>query len=97
LLLDRSGQRLRTEDLAPVDWVATFAPELERSLSMNVDTIRGKWEQIKGRIRSEYGKRTGHVPSRLKGSAQEGAGKIQEGVGRAKDASRRADTPARKN
>ncbi len=52
---------------------------------MNKDSIRGRWEAFKGKVKKEYGEATGDRRTQVKGAAQEGAGKVQGGIGDAID------------
>ena len=52
---------------------------------MNKDQVRGKWEELKGKVKKEYGEMTGDRKTQLKGAMQEGAGKVQRGAGDAID------------
>ena len=52
---------------------------------MNKDIIEGKWSQIKGQIREQWGKLTDDDVDVAEGNADYLAGKIQERYGLARD------------
>lgn len=52
---------------------------------MNKDQIRGKWEELKGKVKRSYGDATGNRKTQAEGAIQEGGGKFQEGVGKVRD------------
>lgn len=52
---------------------------------MNTDTLKGKWEQIKGELKSTWGKITDDEWETTKGDAQSVTGLIQNKYGHAKD------------
>ncbi len=52
---------------------------------MNKDQIRGRWEELKGKLKKGYGDATADRPKQAEGAIQEGAGKIQKGVADAVD------------
>lgn len=56
---------------------------------MNKDTLQGKWTQLKGRIRKQWGKLTDDDLDQIQGDAEILAGKIRERYGRAKEDARR--------
>ncbi len=59
---------------------------------MNWDQISGNWEQMKGSVRSAWGKLTDDEVEQVKGDRQKLAGKIQERYGIAREeAERRID------
>ena len=59
---------------------------------MNWDVIEGKWEQLKGQVRTKFGKLTDDDIEQARGKKQELAGKIQERYGIEKaEAERRLD------
>ncbi len=49
----------------------------------------GTWEQLKGRVRQQWGKLTDQDLERLQGHGEELAGKIQQRYGLAKDEAER--------
>ena len=51
---------------------------------LNDDELRGKAEQIKGRVKDADGKATGDERLRDEGAADEAAGKVQETFGKAR-------------
>jgi uncharacterized protein YjbJ (UPF0337 family) len=48
---------------------------------MNKDSIRGRWEAFKGKVKKEYGEATGDRKTQIKGAVEEGVGKVHQGVG----------------
>jgi uncharacterized protein YjbJ (UPF0337 family) len=60
---------------------------------MNTDQIQGKWEQIKGEAKLQWGKLTDDDLDQIEGNAQKLAGRIQERYGYEKErAQREVDT-----
>ena len=57
--------------------------EVHRKM-LNDDELRGKADQVKGRVKDAIGRATGDEQLRDEGAADEAAGKIQEGVGKAR-------------
>ncbi len=53
---------------------------------MNADTLRGKWKQIKGQAKKQWGKLTDDDLDKVEGSRDELVGKIQERYGKSKEA-----------
>jgi uncharacterized protein YjbJ (UPF0337 family) len=51
---------------------------------VNDDELRGKADQVKGRVKDTVGRATGDDQLRDEGAADEAAGKVQEGVGKAR-------------
>lgn len=56
---------------------------------MNWDQIQGKWEQIKGSIRSKWGELTDDEIAEIKGDREVLVGKIQERYGIAREKAER--------
>ena len=52
---------------------------------MNTDTIKGKWQQIKGDLKKTWGKITDDEWEETKGDVQSVSGLIRTKYGRAKD------------
>lgn len=52
---------------------------------MNTDIIKGKWKQLNGRIKQQWGKLTDDDLTVLEGSRDYLAGKVQERYGVTKD------------
>ena len=60
---------------------------------MNDDILKGKWAQLKGRVKEQWGKLTDDEIDQLDGRKDQLVGKVQERYGIAKDeASRQVDT-----
>jgi uncharacterized protein YjbJ (UPF0337 family) len=45
---------------------------------------KGKWNQIKGKVREESGKLTGNKSQEIRGKGEQAAGKVREQYGKAK-------------
>lgn len=52
---------------------------------MNKDTMKGKWEQLKGKVQKQWGKLTDDDLDVIKGDAKVLAGKLQERYGITKE------------
>jgi len=52
---------------------------------MNKDTIQGKWKEIKGKVKQQWGKLTDDDISRIEGTYDELEGIIQKRYGYQKD------------
>lgn len=52
---------------------------------MNTDIIKGKWKQLNGRIKQQWGKLTDDDLTVLEGSREYLSGKVQERYGVTKD------------
>jgi len=52
---------------------------------MNTQTIRGKWHEMKGKVKSRWGRLTDDDMTRIEGDVEHGAGYIQKRYGLAKD------------
>ncbi|MEO8677984.1 MAG: CsbD family protein [Vicinamibacterales bacterium] len=60
---------------------------------MNQDIMEGKWTQLKGRVKEQWGKLTDDDIDQLDGKKDQLVGKVQERYGVARDqASREVDT-----
>ena len=57
---------------------------------MNKDEIKGKANDIKGRVERQAGEWTGDTEAQIKGAGDQLKGKIQQGVGKMKDMGDRA-------
>jgi uncharacterized protein YjbJ (UPF0337 family) len=51
---------------------------------LNDDELRGKADQVKGRVKDAIGKATGDERLRDEGAADEASGKVQEAFGKAR-------------
>jgi uncharacterized protein YjbJ (UPF0337 family) len=59
---------------------------------MNDDRVKGNWEELKGKVKEQYGKLTDDEITEIEGNSQKLAGKLQAKYGYAKDeAEKRAD------
>lgn len=52
---------------------------------MNTDTIEGKWKQLKGKAKEQWGKLTDDDLDRAEGKRDNLIGQIQEKYGKSKD------------
>ena len=60
---------------------------------MNADVLKGKWMQLKGEARRQWGKLTDDDLDQIEGNAEKMVGKLQERYGYARDeAQREVDT-----
>jgi uncharacterized protein YjbJ (UPF0337 family) len=57
---------------------------------MNKDQVKGKMNDIKGRVERQAGEWTGDTESQIKGAGDQIKGKVQQGVGKMKEAGERA-------
>jgi uncharacterized protein YjbJ (UPF0337 family) len=57
---------------------------------MNKDEIKGKMNDVKGRVERQAGEWTGDTESQVKGAGDQLKGKMQQGVGKIKDAGNKA-------
>jgi len=65
---------------------------LERGKNMNWDQIEGKWKQLKGSVKQQWGKLTDDDLDQIAGTRDRFVGKLQERYGLAKEeAQRKAD------
>ncbi|HEX9798141.1 MAG TPA: CsbD family protein [Anaerolineales bacterium] len=48
---------------------------------MNRDTLEGKWNQLKGQVRKQYGQLTDDDVARIQGDWEKFVGKLQERYG----------------
>lgn len=55
---------------------------------MNADILTGKWMQLKGRVREQWGQLTDDDVDRISGNVEQLVGKVQERYGYAKDRAR---------
>jgi uncharacterized protein YjbJ (UPF0337 family) len=59
--------------------------EENRMNMLNADVLKGKWQQLKGEARVQWGKLTDDDLDQIQGNAEKLAGKLQERYGYAKD------------
>jgi uncharacterized protein YjbJ (UPF0337 family) len=52
---------------------------------MNTDVLQGKWTQLKGQVRKQWGKLTDDDVDQVQGDAEILQGRIQERYGRTKE------------
>lgn len=56
---------------------------------MNTDTLRGNWNQLKGRVKERWGRITDDEVDSIQGRFEQLAGKIQEKYGRSREEAER--------
>jgi len=56
---------------------------------MNNDVLKGKWMQLKGEVRRQWGKLTDDDVTQIEGSSETLIGKLQERYGYARDQAER--------
>lgn len=56
---------------------------------LNTDVLKGKWQQLKGEARIQWGKLTDDDLDQIQGNAEKLTGKLQERYGYAKDQAQR--------
>jgi uncharacterized protein YjbJ (UPF0337 family) len=56
---------------------------------MNQDILQGKWTQLKGRVKEQWGKLTDDDLDQIAGQSEQLVGKIQERYGIARDEAQR--------
>jgi uncharacterized protein YjbJ (UPF0337 family) len=56
---------------------------------MNTDVLKGQWHQLKGEVKSQWGKLTDDDLERASGDAEKLIGRIQERYGYARDQAKR--------
>ena len=57
--------------------------------TMNEDTLKGQWSQLKGSVREQWGKLTNDDLDQIQGRQEQLVGKIQERYGIARDEAKR--------
>jgi uncharacterized protein YjbJ (UPF0337 family) len=61
----------------------------QRSAIMNEDVLKGKWHQLKGEVKSRWGKLTDDDLDRVEGEAEKLVGRVQERYGYQRDEAKR--------
>ena len=56
---------------------------------MNEDVLKGKWRQLKGEVKSQWGKLTDDDLDRVEGDAEKLIGRVQERYGYQRDEAKR--------
>ena len=56
---------------------------------MNADIIKGKWQQIRGKVKERWGKLTDDDLARIEGNLDQAVGRLQERYGVTKDQAKR--------
>jgi uncharacterized protein YjbJ (UPF0337 family) len=56
---------------------------------MNEDIMKGKWRQLKGELKSQWGKLTDDDVDRMEGNAEKLIGKVQERYGYQREQAKR--------
>ena len=75
-----------------IDWYVLCSLHLSRQHKegkMNWDQIEGKWKQLKGRVREQWGDLTDDELEQISGKRDRLAGVVQEKYGVAKDEAER--------
>jgi uncharacterized protein YjbJ (UPF0337 family) len=57
--------------------------------TMNADTLKGQWHQVKGEIKTQWGKLTDDDLDQINGQSEKLIGKLQERYGYARDRAER--------
>jgi uncharacterized protein YjbJ (UPF0337 family) len=57
--------------------------------TMNRDTLKGQWTQLKGKVRQQWGNLTDDEIDQMQGNAEVLIGKIQERYGRSREEAER--------
>lgn len=52
---------------------------------MNSDILKGKWKQVKGTVRKQWGKLTDDEIEQIQGDSERLVGKVQEHYGRSRE------------
>ena len=52
---------------------------------MNADTLKGQWHQVKGEVKTQWGKLTDNDLDQIGGQSEKLIGKLQERYGYARD------------
>jgi uncharacterized protein YjbJ (UPF0337 family) len=50
-------------------------------INVNRDQLKGRWEELKGRLRRSHGAATGDTGREVKGAVEEGVGKARSAAG----------------
>jgi uncharacterized protein YjbJ (UPF0337 family) len=82
-LMFSRGQRADLADMLPV------SPQLVMDVTMHWDRVEGNWKQIKGRVKTKWGKLTDDDLTAINGKREQLEGKLQERYGIAKDQARK--------
>jgi uncharacterized protein YjbJ (UPF0337 family) len=61
----------------------------KRGAAMNADVLKGKWHQLKGEVKSQWGQLTDDDLNRVAGDAEKLVGKVQERYGYERDRAKR--------
>jgi uncharacterized protein YjbJ (UPF0337 family) len=68
---------------------ALLIPQAERRTLMNTDTLKGKWHQLKGEARVQWGKLTDDDLDQAAGQTEKLIGLLQERYGYARERAER--------
>src|SRR5437870_7379829 len=60
-----------------------------KGVVMNADVLKGKWHQLKGEVKSQWGQLTDDDLNRVAGDAEKLVGKVQERYGYERDRAKR--------
>jgi uncharacterized protein YjbJ (UPF0337 family) len=64
--------------------------KLKKGIIMNTDIFEGKWEEVKGKIKQQWGKLTNDDLDEIEGRQQEIYGKLQKHYGYSKEEAEKA-------
>ena len=56
---------------------------------MNADVLKGKWQQLKGEVKSQWGQLTDDELNKIGGDAEKLVGRVQERYGYERDRAKR--------
>jgi len=74
--------------LAQAEVCSTVAA-ITRSQTMNEDTLKGQWKQLKGKAKAAWGDLTDDELTQVEGNAERLAGLVQERYGRSREEAER--------
>ncbi len=61
--------------------VAALRKEFVMNIKINQDVLEGKWKQVRGQVKQQWGKLTDNQLDRIKGRTEELVGLLQENYG----------------
>jgi uncharacterized protein YjbJ (UPF0337 family) len=79
------GTSVATRDAEPGRLASAPYSNQQESFAMNWDRVEGNWNQIKGRVKEQWGKLTDDDVDVIAGKRDQLVGKIQESYGITKD------------
>jgi uncharacterized protein YjbJ (UPF0337 family) len=87
-LVQAQRHRQRTEPCTGTTR-AHFVPKKAGGKTMNEDTLKGQWLQLKGKIREQWGKLTDDDVDQIQGRAEQLIGRLENRYGIARDEAQR--------